>query len=213
MVSLSSPTRQAEYLYLLFLLHTYKHMGRYRLAWYLQTSDARIRTLLGKLVLRGLVEKAGKRVGHQLSDKGEVLWANLQQVLYIPDPTKRFHLGSRYTVGTKDALVGVEGTEEIYFNTVILRDESLINGAMGCTVFLRNETGNIYLLDAVYPPLPKHPLSDQKTVKKLNRMLIETEWKQTILVVGTANTVIGAQIGAIASAMLLIPEKYKLGIY
>lgn len=185
-------------------------MGRYQLARYLQTSDARVRTLLGKLVQKGLIKQAGRRIGHQLTEKGETLWANLQRVLYIPDPAKRFHLGSRYTVGTKDALVCVEGTDDIYFSTVILRDESLMNGAMGCTVFFRNYAEDIYLLDAVYPPLPKNPISDRKAIRKLKRMLSEIEWKQTILVVGTANTMITAQMGAIASAMLLIPEEYKI---
>ena len=209
MASLSPTTRQAEYLYLLFLLHTYKHMGRYKLARYLQTSDARVRTLLRKLSHRGLVEKSSKRFGHQLSEDGEAFWLNFQRDLHIPDPTKRFHLGSRYTIGAKDALVGVEGTGVLYFSTVALRDESLINGAMGCTVFFKNTTGDIYLLDAVYPPLPEKPISDQRTIRKLNRMLMEIPWRQTIIVVGTANSATAAQMGAIASALLLLSEQSK----
>lgn len=185
-------------------------MGRYKLARYLQTSDARVRTLLGKLFQEGLVRKSSNRVGHQLTETGEASWTNIQRVLYIPDPTKRFQLGSRYTVGTKDALVGVEGTEVVYFSTVVLRDESLINGAMGCTVFFKDTTGDIYLLDAVYPPFPEKAISDQRVVRKLNRMLMEIPWRQTIIVVGTANTMITAQIGAVASALLLLPEESKI---
>ncbi len=197
----------ADYLYTIYLLHYHQYMGRYRLAKYLKISDAQTRTILRKLVEGKLVSKFNQRLGHQLSYLGEEVWKRCQRFLQIP--SQRIHLGNKYTLGKKDAVVCVEGTGIEQLNTVVLRDESLLNGALGCTVFLKVQSGQLFLLDAVYPPLPKVTLSDRKARRKLMSTISGISWSKIVVIVGTANHVINAQIGAIAAALLLVPEEIR----
>ncbi|MFX0150261.1 MAG: DUF4443 domain-containing protein [Candidatus Hodarchaeota archaeon] len=198
---------QAEYLYILHLLHQHKHMGRYKLAQQLNISNAKTRTILTKLVKAELIEKSSKREGHHLSLYGKQVWIKCQKFILIP--LKRIYLGPSYTIGKKDAAVCVEGTGIESLNTVVLRDEALISGATGCTIFLREPNNQYFLLDVIYPPLPKNPLSDKKVIRKLNRILTGTSWSKIFIIVGTANTVINALFGAISAALLLVPEEIK----
>ncbi len=206
--SLLRPTHSmADYLYTFHLLHHHQHMGRYNLAQQLKISSAKTRIILQKLAEAKLVEKSSQRLGHQLSSHGKEVWKRFQQFLHIP--TRRIHLGSNYTLGEKDAIVCVEGTGIEKLNSVVLRDEALLNGAMGCTVFLKDQSGHFFLLDAVYPPLPHTALSDRKARRKLTTTISGISWSKIVIIVGTANHVINAQIGAIAAALLLVPEEIK----
>ncbi|MFX0170787.1 MAG: DUF4443 domain-containing protein [Candidatus Hodarchaeota archaeon] len=198
---------QADYLYILYLLSQYNHLGRYKLARELNLSNAKTRTILNKLVKADLIEKSSKRYGHQLSSHGKEVWMKCQQYLVIP--SKRIYLGPSYTIGKKDAAVIIEGVGIERLNTVVLRDEALISGATGCTIFLREPNNQYFLLDVTYPPLPKNPLSDKKVVRKLNRILTGTSWSKILIIVGTANTVINALFGAISAALLLVPGEIK----
>ncbi len=198
---------QADYLYALHLLDHYQHMGRYKLAQQLHISSAQTRAILKKLVDRKLVKKSSQRLGHQLSSQGEEVWKRCQQFLHIP--TRRIHLGRNYTLGKKDAIICVEGMGIETLNTVVLRDEALLNGALGCTVFLKEPSGQFFLLDTVYPPLPQIELTDRKVRRKLSTIISGISWSKILIIVGTANQVINAQIGAISAALLLVPAEVK----
>ena len=182
-------------------------MGRYKLAQLLNISKAQTRVVLRKLIKAKLVEKSSQRLGHQLSSQGNEFLVKCHQFLQIP--TQRIYLGRSYTIGIKDAVVCVEGTGVEQLNTVVLRDEALMNGALGCTVFLKEQSGHFFLLDAVYPPLPNTALSDRKARRKLTTTISGIPWSKIVIIVGTANHVINAQIGAIAAALLLVPEEIK----
>ncbi|UCG68045.1 MAG: hypothetical protein JSV09_09405 [Thermoplasmata archaeon] len=173
----------------------------------LNLSQAQARTLLRNLGKRDLVNKFSPRLGHCLSSKGKTFWKKCLHFFQIPH--QRIHLGPRYTMGTKDAAVCVEATGIEQLNTVILRDEALMNGAMGCTVFLHDLSGEFFLLDAIYPPLPKTTFSDRKSKRKLSRLIAGIAWPKVIIIVGTANHVVDAQIGAISAALLLVPEEIR----
>jgi predicted transcriptional regulator len=198
---------QADFVYILSLLDQYKYMGRYRLAQKLNISNAKTRTILNKLVKAELIEKSSKRQGHCLSLYGKKVWMKCQKFLLIP--SKRIYLGPSYTIGKKDAPVCVEGTGIENLNTVVLRDEAFMNGALGCTVFLKIQSGIFYILDAIYPPLPKIALSDKKIKHKLSNITSDIPWSIMIIIVGTADHVINAQIGAISAALLLVPSEIK----
>ncbi len=208
MVEILRPTHsQADYLYTLHLLDYHKHLGRYKLAQHLKISSAQTRAILEKLFEKGIIKKSSQRLGHKLSSRGEEVWEKIQQFVHIP--SRRIHLGSNYTVGKKDAIVCIEGTGIEQLNTVVLRDESLLNGALGCTVFLKEPSGLFFLLDVIYPPLPKTTLSDRKARRKLTTIISGISWSKIVIIVGTANHVINAQIGAISAALLLVPEEIK----
>lgn len=198
---------QADYLYILHLLHQHKHMGRYKLARLLKISNAKTRTILNKLVKIELIEKSSKRYGHRLSPYGKQVWMKCQ--LFLQIPSKRIYLGPSYTIGKKDAAVCVEGTGIENLNTVILRDEALINGALGCTVFLKQPLMKFFLLDVIYPPLPIKVLKDKKIKRKLTNITSDIPWSVIIIIVGTADHVVNAQIGAISAALLLVPSEIK----
>ena len=182
-------------------------MGRYKLAHELGISNTQTRIILEKLVKAELIERFSQRLGHQISSHGKEVWQRCQQYLQIP--TQRIYLGQDYTIGKKDAVVCVEGSGIDQLNTVVLRDESLMSGALGCTVFLKEKSRLFYLLDAVYPPLPRVALLDRKARKKLSTITKGIPWKKIVIIVGTADHVINAQIGAISAALLLIPEEIK----
>ena len=207
METLRSTHSQADYVYTVHLLDFHKNLGRYKLAQYLQISSAQTRAILGNLVEKKLIRKSSQRLGHKLTSQGKAVWEKCQKYIHIP--SKRIHLGNNYTVGNKDAIVCVEGTGIDHFSTVVLRDEALLNGALGCTVFLKVRSGQIFLLNAVYPPLPEQPFSDRKARGKLLSIISEITWPEIVILVGTANHVINAQIGAIAAAWLLLPEEIR----
>ncbi len=199
---------QADYTYTLYLIGTQQNMGRYKLARALNISNAQARTILKRLETEKILDRENPRLGHYLSPKGVSLWDKLKQYLEIP--TLRIHLGKKYTVGSKDAIACIEATGIENLNTVSLRDESLLNGALGCTVFLKNELGEIFLLNVNYPPLPEKPLMDRVITRKINRITSTISWKKTLVIVGTADNVANAQIGAISAGLLLVPEEIKL---
>jgi hypothetical protein len=197
----------ADFTYTLYLIGSQGNMGRYKLARSLNISNAQARTILKRLESEKLLESTNPRLGHYLSPKGASLWKKFQQYLEIP--SGRIHLGNKYTVGSKDAIACVEATGIEKLNTVILRDESLLNGALGCTVFIKNELGELYLLNVNYPPLPEKPLIDRVITRKINRLVSDFIWNSTLIIVGTADNVINAQIGAISAGLLLVPDDLK----
>lgn len=205
--SLRQTLTLTDYLYTLHLLHRYQRMGRYKLAQQLMISSTKTRIILERLVEAQYIEKSSQRHGHQLSSSGKRVWERCQQFLRIP--TQRLFLGQNYTVGKKDAVVCVEGKGVESLNTVTLRDESLLNGALGCTIFLKVESGQVYLLDAVYPPLPQVALSDKKAQRKLSAITLGIPWQKILIIVGTADHVVNAQIGAIAASFLLVPDEIR----
>lgn len=198
---------QADFTYTLYLIGFQQNMGRYRLASALNISNSQARTILKKLETEKILERTSPRLGHILSPKGISQWKKLKQYLEIP--TLRIHLGKKYTVGNKDAIACIEATGVEKLNTVSLRDEALLNGALGCTVFFKNELGEIFLLNVNYPPLPEKPLMDRILTRKINRITSTISWKKTLVIVGTADDVANAQIGAISAGLLLVPEELK----
>ncbi|MHA1331141.1 MAG: DUF4443 domain-containing protein [Candidatus Hodarchaeales archaeon] len=209
MASPSSRVRRfslsALYTYTLYLFSCHSSLGRYKLAQLLHISDSYARSLVQKLVSLGFLEKSNQRLGHQLSSFGLDFWSKFSS--YILIPSSRIYLG-RYTVGSKDAAVCVEAGGIERLSTVVLRDESLLNGALGCTVFLKKGS-KIFLLDSLYPPLPRKVFSDRKVSKKLLRLVSDVDWSTVIIIVGTANDVLTAQLGALAASLLLLPADFK----
>jgi DNA-binding Lrp family transcriptional regulator len=193
-----------HYVFTLYLFDHYEYLGRYKLAQSLNISNAKARKILLKLKEKQLIEKVTPRLGHRLSAYGREILIKYQHYLKIL--FQRIYLG-KYTVGKKDTLVCVEVTNIDQVNTVMLRDEALINGARGCTVFLRHPSDDIFLLNAIYPPLPEKSFSDQKAKKKIYRLIAGISWPKFVIIVGTADNVIDAQIGAVSAGLLLLPKE------
>ncbi|MCK4822491.1 hypothetical protein KA005_42395, partial [bacterium] len=79
----------------------------------------------------------------------------------------------------------------------------------GCTVFFQASLNEIYLLDVMYPPLPSSPLTARSVKKRLQKITLGLSWSEILIIVGTADTAILAQRGAIAAGLLLFPENLK----
>ncbi len=190
-----------QYLFIFHLFSLHKTLGRYKIAEYLGISNIKTRVLLYHLVSHDMLELESKRRGHRLSEAGKAFWDKIQEFMFIPNV--RIHL-DHYTLAPKDAAVclKVDALNEV--STVSLRDAAFLNGAVGCTVFLQMQE-NCYLLDSVYPPLPQEPFTDRKARQKLMRLTSSLNWRNILLIIGTGQTVIQAQLGAIGAAFLLFP--------
>ncbi len=201
-----------DYVYSLYLVCHHGKLGRYRLAKYLGFSKDQTRTIIQHLVEFGLLEMVSPRQGHQLSAVGLQFVTECKRYLHIP--TVRVYFGRDFTLGTKDAVVCLEGTGIDQLNTVVLRDEALIAGSMGCTVFFQASLGEIYLLNVIYPPLPSSPLKARKIRNRIEKVTQGLSWEKILIIVGTADSIIPAQKGALAAGLLLIPDdllKQNLG--
>jgi hypothetical protein len=196
-----------EFVFSLYLFSRYQILGRYRLAQELGLSRDQTRTILRHLVERKLIEKVSQRQGHQLSSIGKKLVVQFKK--YMEIPPVRIYLGSDYTIGTKDAVVCVEAAEIDQINTVVLRDEALLAGSLGCTVFLQNSEKSLFLLNATYPPLPDTPIKVRKVKKKISRVTEDIAWDMILIIIGTADSSIAALRGAIAAGALLLPDYLK----
>lgn len=194
---------RVDYIYSLYLLSRYGKLGRYRLAKYLGFSKDQTRTIIQHLVDLDLLKMVSPREGHQLSAAGLRFVTECKKYLQIP--TVRVYFGRDFTLGTKDAVVCLEGSGIDQLNTVVLRDEALIAGSMGCTVFFQASLRDIYLLDVVYPPLPSSSLKARRIKNRIMKVTRGLSWEKILVIVGTADSIILAQKGALAAGLLLIP--------
>ncbi|MHA2174630.1 MAG: DUF4443 domain-containing protein [Candidatus Hodarchaeales archaeon] len=194
-------------IYSLYLFNHHKSFGRYRLADYLGVSKDQTRTIIESLVSSEYLEKSSRRQGHALTNLGQKFVQECQNFLIIPFVP--VHFGSEFTVGTKDAVVCMEANEIDQLNTVIMRDEALLAGASGCTVFLQNSIKQVFLLNVVYPPLPDAPLRSRKVKTRIDRLTKGFTWSEAIIIVGSANSTDLAMRGALAAALLLFPDSLK----
>ena len=194
-------------LYSLYLFAHHKFLGRYRLADFLGMTKDQTRAVIDFLVISGYLETKSQRIGHTLTAYGQEFIQKCQQYLIIPFIP--VHFGSEFTIGTKDAVVCMEVSEIGQLNTVIMRDESLLAGASGCTIFLQTANKEVFLLNVVYPPLPETPLRSRKVRSRIDRITNDTPWNETIIIVGSAATRRFAMRGALASSLLLFPDALK----
>ena len=194
-----------DYVYSLYLISRYGKLGRYRLAQYLGFSKDQTRTIIQHLVDLGLLEMVSPRQGHQLSAVGLQFVTECKKYLHIP--MVRVYFGRDFTLGTKDAVVCLEGSGIDQLNTVVLRDEALIAGSMGCTVFFQASLGEFYLLNVIYPPLPSSPIKIRKIRSRIEKVTQGLAWEKILIIVGTADSVILAQKGALAAGLLLVPNE------
>ena len=196
-----------DYVYSLYLFSRHQELGRYRLAKYLGFSSDETRTIIQHLVDLRLIEKVSRRQGHQLSEPGTEFIVECQKYLHIP--AVRVYFGRDFTVGTKDAVVCLEGSGIDQLNTVVLRDEALIAGSSGCTVFFQSSLSEIYLLDVIYPPLPSSPLTSRRIRNRIIKVTQGISWEKILIIVGTSDSTILAQKGALAAGLLLFPDDLK----
>ena len=196
-----------NHLYSLYLFDHYQELGRYRLAEQLGLTKDQTRTIIKHLIDLGLLQKVTQRQGHTLSPSGKNLLQECQQYMHVP--FLRVYFGPNYTVGTKDAVVCLEASDIDQLNTVVLRDEALLAGSLGCTVFFQDSTKDVFLLNVTFPPLPPNPLSARDVKKRLYKVTQGLSWDEIIIVVGTADTAVSAQKGAIGAGLLLFPERLK----
>ena len=195
-----------NHLYSLYLFDHYQELGRYRLAEQIGLTKDQTRTIIKHLFELGYLQKVTQRQGHTLSSEGKNLLQECQQYMHIP--FLRVYFGPNYTVGTKDAVVCLEASGIDQLNTVVLRDEALIAGSMGCTAFFQTSSGEIYLLDVTYPPLPSTPLKTRRIKSRITKITQGLSWENILIIVGTADSIILAQKGALAAGLLLVPNDF-----
>ncbi len=206
-MSLQSGHSLLEYFISLHHFAQDQNLGRYRLAEYLGLTKDQTRPIIQYLVDKKLIEKISQREGHCLSQLGREYISKCQNYIHI-SPIHVF-FGSDFTVGSKDAVVCLEATEIEQLNTVVLRDEALLAGSKGCTVFFQESKKEIFLLNVIYPPLPSSPLSSRKVKKRIQKVTQDLLWEKIVVIVGTADTFPLAQKGAVAAGLLFLPGELK----
>ena len=207
-MSLQSGHSLIDYYLSLHQFAQHHNFGRYRLAQFLGLSRDQTRPIIQHLVDKKLIHKISRREGHKLSQLGEKFLLKSEKYIHI-SPLHVF-FGSDYTVGSKDAVVCLDASGIEHLNTVVLRDEALLAGSKGCTVFFQESKNHIFLLNVLYPPLPSSPLTVRKVKKRILKVTQDLPWKKIVIIVGTADSFALAQKGAIAAGLLLVPEELKI---
>ena len=61
----------------------------------------------------------------------------------------------------------------------------------------------------IYPPLPSSPVTARNIKTRIMKVTEGLSWKKILIIVGTADSTILAQKGALAAGLLLFPDNLK----
>ncbi|MFP3950984.1 MAG: DUF4443 domain-containing protein [Candidatus Bathyarchaeia archaeon] len=159
-------------------------IGRKSLAEALDLGEGTVRNIIRRLVEGGLLETS--RTGMSLTSDGERLYRGLERHLTGTELCR-----SNITVASKNYAVLVKAGEEYVERGIEQRDKALIAGARGATTITYLEDGfNIPGMEMEVDPEMKQCLEER----------LHPEEGDAI-VIGSANKMINAYIGAISAAL------------
>lgn len=172
------------------LIHSQK-IGRKRLAEELDLGEGTVRNIVRRLVEEGLIETS--RTGMTLTSKGERFHLRLKKRL---KGTKLCQ--NNITVASENYAVLVKGGEGYIERGIEQRDKALIAGAKGATTITYLEGGfNI-------------PGMEEDVNPEIKRFLEERlhPIEGDAIVIGSANRMINAYIGAVTAALDIYYKNY-----
>lgn len=160
--------------------------GRKQLAGFLQLGEGVVRTLLRRLTDAGYVSSS--RSGTTLTEGGERLLSELGRAMPgIPVP------GNDLTVAGCNYMVLVRGGAHMVRYGVEQRDAALLAGARGATTLILMG-GDLHA-----------PSLESRVDPELRRAIMELEPVDgDAVVIGSADTALGAEVGAYSAAYTLI---------
>jgi len=167
-------------------------IGRYQLGEELELGDGSIRSLVRFLRSRGLIEPKGRQ-GHQLSEEGSHYCSELSQVLIelVEVPA------SSFTVDNENIACHLRNRAQYLTDGLAQRDAAKQAGASGATTFYQGTN-----LDVLTMPL------DHDLAKTELEMILPSFNLQLgdVIIIGSAQTRIAAQLGALAAALTLLQK-------
>lgn len=167
-------------------------IGRYQLGEELELGDGSIRSLVRFLRSRGLIEPRSRQ-GHQLSEEGRHYCNELSQVLIelaeVP--------ASSFTVDNENIACHLRNQAQYLTDGLAQRDAAKQAGASGATTFYQGTN-----LDVLTMPL------DHDLAKTELKMILPSFNLQLgdVIIIGSAQTRIAAQLGAFAAALTLLQK-------
>ena len=176
-----------------FELLAEKNIGRNKLSQKLALGVGATRTLIERL--RSLSLIAVDRKGCVFSKKGRKLWKVLHRAL----PRKTVLKGSGLTLAQFNAAILVrDGSGEVKFG-IEQRDAAMLAGARGATTLILKD-GRLTV-----PPDNRDVAAD---FPEINRQLVDSlqPAENDAIVIGSADTLLKAEFGALAAAWTLLKE-------
>jgi len=181
---------EAHLLKALELIGSVVSIGRHKLSKELGVGEGTARTLVRRLKGEGLVKASRK--GMTLTKAGiEVLseFRSFIEATQLPE--------TRLTVGPRNYAVLVKGVADQVKLGVEQRDSALLAGAKGATTLL-------YDGERLHMPGLKLDIDDPSTDYLLEHLKPETG---DVIIIGTADLLLNAEIGAKSAALKLLKER------
>lgn len=165
-------------------------LGRYQLGAELELGGGSVRSLIRFLRTRGLIEPVNRQ-GHQLSDQGShhcnELSLALIEVVEIP--------ASSYTVDIENVACHLRNVAHRLTDGLAQRDAAKQAGASGATTFYQGSNPEVLTM----------PLNHDLVKTDLGMVLAPFNLQPgDVLIIGSAQTRIAAQLGALAAALTLL---------
>jgi hypothetical protein len=162
------------------------HLGRKQLSLKLGLGEGTIRTLIKRFQTENLVKTS--RTGMSLTEKGKKVLSSIQQVLTGSNFPK-----TKITVADQNFAVLVKGHSDKVRYGVEQRDAAIKVGAKGASTLVMKD--NVLIMPGVDSGV------DVETLDALRILNLENE---DIVIVGSADSVLIAEIGAYSAAIELL---------
>jgi len=180
---------EAHVLKVLQLIASSKGIGRQRLSKEIGVGEGTVRTMIRRLKREGLVDSS--RRGLTLTNSGTEALADLLRFMKETELTNM-----EVTVGSHDYAVLVRQAANHIKNGVEQRDVALLSGAIGATTL-------VYDGERLYMPGIGLEL-ETSTSESLIEWLKPS--KGDVIIIGSSDTIISAEIGAKSAALNLIKK-------
>lgn len=183
---------EAHVLKVLQLIGSSKGIGRQKLSKEIGVGEGTVRTMIKRLKREGLVDSS--RRGLTLTSSGREALEDLLRYMKEMELTN-----TKVTVGSRDYAVLVKRAANHIKNGVEQRDVALLAGAIGATTLM---------YDGERLCMPGTGLEPETSTSKSLIERLKPE-KGDVIIIGSSDTVLSAEIGAKSAALNLIKEMNK----
>lgn len=193
---MKGPQRQYDEIHILrtiLILEKEKRIGRKQLVKKLDLGEGSVRSVLKFLIERNYLTSSVAK-GHNLSKKGEEFLAKLHRFVLGPKIVDAKEL----TIGKKDVAVLVKNAAKKVKMGINERDAAIKKGSLGASVLIFRDK------ELRFPDQNKLNIKNKSLYKSF-----ELE-EEDVLIIGTDNTIVKAEIAAIAALFALVRNKIKI---
>jgi len=173
-------------------------VGRLKLSKDLHLGEGETRTLVKHLKNEGLIEVS--KSGISLSPVGGRLLSSLRALLSEPLEIPSTTL----TIGPFNVAVRVAGMKDSIKHGIEQRDAAIIAGAKGATTLIF--TKNKLTMPGIEEDLPK---SNAPLLASLSKLIMN---EGDVIIIGSADEKIRAELGAKTAALELLKTRYRSGL-